>query len=81
MMTNGTISITAQDIMAAVSFEAKRISASIDSHAAGYPCPPASNLRSAILRMANLVDILVDAESKTDSTNISSSSGMGVELN
>ena len=74
--------ISAQDILAALGFEAKRLSGAVDQHAAGYPFPDPREMNVAIERITQLNNLLISFLPAEDSKNaLKSSCGMSVELN
>lgn len=78
------LNVSAQDILAAIAFEAQRIVAATQQHAAGYPFPPPALLQEVIARMTHLNSILLQVGgliTETNSTSLNVSSAMKAELN
>jgi hypothetical protein len=74
--------ISAQDVLAALGFEAKRLSCAVDQHAAGYLFPDPREMKVAIERIAHLNNLLISFLHAEDPKNtLKSSCGMSVELN
>ncbi len=49
-----TLSVSAEDILGAIAFQASRIIAAISQHAAGYPFPESSQIQGVVDRMSAL---------------------------
>jgi len=62
MMNSREINFSAQDILAAMGFEAQRLAAAVSQHAVGYPFPDPAVLKQLIDRMAQLNDTLMHAK-------------------
>jgi hypothetical protein len=81
-MVKHQVDFTAQDILAAMGFEAQRLAAAVAQHAAGYPFPDPRALKQLIDRMAHLNDTLLkfkDLLTPTE-TSMAANSGMKVTL-
>lgn len=78
------LNVSAQDVLAAIAFEAQKIVASAAQHAAGYPFPSPMQLQQVIDRMVVLNKILLPFDgllSKDGSPSMNTQSAMKVELN
>lgn len=78
------LNISAQDLLAAIAFEAQRIVAASQQHAAGYPFPAPQLLQDVINRMTHLNSVLLQFNGVIpDATqgDLTSKSGMKAELN
>jgi hypothetical protein len=53
------VDFTAQDVLAAMGFEAQRLATAVAQHAAGYPFPDPRSLKQVIDRMAHLNNTLL----------------------
>ena len=77
------INVSAQDILAALGFEAQRIVAAVAQHAAGYPFPSPKQIQEVIDRMVALNGTLLKYQPILDANKASASveSGLEVKLN
>lgn len=73
------LAISPQDVLAALGFEAQRIVAGVQQHAAGYPFPPADQIQQVLDRMQQLNRTLLDFMAKNAAAN--AKSGMEATLN
>jgi hypothetical protein len=79
------VNFTAQDMLAAIGFEAQRLAAGVAQHAAGYPFPDPMEIKKIIDRMGHLNKTLIMfggilGQSETSGFNVGANSGMGAEL-
>lgn len=77
------VNVSAQDILAAIGFEAQRIVAAVSQHAAGYPFPKPDAMSQILQRMTNLNNVLIqigDAAIAGDQS-VKAKSGVKAELN
>jgi hypothetical protein len=75
--------ITPQDVLAAISFEAQRIIASTNQHAAGAPFPDPAVLKQVLDRMTQLNNMLLTVGKllgESSNPSMSATSGMAVRL-
>ena len=78
------INVTAQDLLAALGFEAQRLVAAVSQHAAGYPFPSPLEMQKVLDRMFNLNQTLTQFGSvltQAEQVSFGAQSGMKVELN
>jgi hypothetical protein len=81
-MSNHEVNFTAQDILAAIGFEAQRVAAGVSQHAAGAPFPDPKIIQQVLDRMTHLNKTLLQfgALLYTKPTEINAEGGMGVIL-
>lgn len=78
------LNVSAQDVLAAIAFEAQRIVSAAQQHAAGYPFPNPELIKEVLDRMASMNNVLLQVGGLiSDKTNagLTSSSAMKAEFN
>jgi hypothetical protein len=78
------LTISPQDVLAAISFEAQRIVAAVQQHAAGYPFPSPKQIQEVIDRMIVLNHTLLANQAeiaRANSAEVNSRAAMEVQLN
>lgn len=78
------LNVSAQDVLAAIAFEAQRIVSATQQHAAGYPFPKPELIKEVLDRMTHLNSVLLQVGGMINdgtSASLSSTSSMKAELN
>jgi len=76
-----TLNISAQDVLAAIGFEAQRIVHAVNQHAAGYPFPNPNELQLVIDHVVQLNHVLTNySQVLFPSPTLTATSAMSVEL-
>ena len=77
MSENVNLPLTAQDILAALGFEARRLAAAVDQHAAGAPFPDPKIIEQVLAKMGVLNKALLQFGALL---TMGAEGGMGVKL-